>query len=151
LRAVFALAVGLAALAGNATAAPALTPCTTKQLSLSLQAHTSKQGLVVEAGFDHFKGAACRLTLGYTLTIQTGNATSTRVRAISGNPSTIKRPRTLASKQRVTYRWLWANWCGTRRRYVLNALDSARGGLIIKALPPACTAGGKRSLLRPLT
>jgi hypothetical protein len=34
---------------------------------------------------------------------------------------------------------------------VLNALDSARGGLIVKALPPTCTARSRRSLLRALT
>jgi hypothetical protein len=148
MRVGLALAVLLGALVANAAAAPALAPCTTKQLSLFLQAHLTKSGLVVEAGFNHFKGPACRLTLGYTLTIQKGNAPSTRVRTIDGNPSTIKRPRTLAPKQRVTYRWLWTNWCGAHKRYVLNALDSARGGLIIKMLPPACTAKGKPSTLR---
>lgn len=151
MRAGLAVAALLAAFVANASAAPKLAPCSTKTLSLFLQAHTSKQGLLVEAGFNHFKGAACKLTLGYTLTIQTGNAPSTRVRAIDGNPSTINRPQTLAPKQRVTFRWLWANWCGARKRYVLNALDSARGGLIIKTLPPACTARSTHSTLHALS
>jgi len=142
------LASGLGA---SAVAAPLTTPCSTKEVSLSLQAHPSKDGLLIEAGFSHFKGSACRLTLGYTLTIQTGNSPSTRVRAINGNPATIERPLTLAPKQRVTYSVLWSNWCGQHHTYLINGLDSARGGLIIKTPPPACTAHGQSSTVRTLT
>jgi hypothetical protein len=139
----------LAVPAGAATAtAPA--PCSTKELSLFLQAHSGSGGTVIEAGFNHFKGSACRLTLGYTLSIQTEAASSTRVHSIVGNPSSVKKSLILRPKQRVTFRWLWRNWCGAVAQYRLNALDSARGGLIVKSPPPPCTASGSRSTLAPI-